>query len=699
MDAVTVTSLIQVTLCGVFALFVLVRNYRSSVNLLFALGMISLACLVAGDYMTFQDEWNSVKWKKLVMVSETIFPMSWLLFSLRYGGVKRRPLTLSVSILSVTASIFLSGAALYYPLDSFMSSPQPLSGKVIRLEPAGYYFYLVVVVTAITAMVRLESTLWASRGGTRWSVKYAVLGVGGLLGIFIYYYSHPILYRSIDMSLASARNAVFIVSTVLLVAAFLRQRFLDVEVFVSRRIVFRSVVFLAIGLYFIFLGIFGEGMRYLGEDLSRNLVLFLVFFGIIGFLVLLLAESFRRKAKRFITDNFYRNRYEYKDEWLKFTEKLSSANSMNAVLDEVLDIMVETFGVKGASYWACSQEENICSWSRSTRAGQRRDAIFSMDSLLVRDASTGAIYDRNNKVSRIEQEHSGLFTSYGVMAVIPVRSSDRLLGLIMLGESIPGISYDEEDYELMLTFSGQGAYAIEKTRLAAALAESKEMEAMGKVISFVMHDLKNMTTSLSMLLENAEEYIGHPDFQKDMVKTVKSSVERMSKVMRKLSHLRETHEIQMSPVNIQEVVEEVTSGMVFPPDVRVEFENSGSPPVLGDRNEIRKILVNLLLNAVESMGGESGRIRVSAHMDDNNICVKISDTGCGMSRDFMEGKLFKPFRTTKRGGLGIGLYHCRAIVKAHGGRLDVDSREGEGSTFSIYLPLAEGQGKNPGVQL
>ncbi len=696
MDVFTVTSLVQVAICVIFTALVLVRNFRSGVNQSFALGMISLGCLVLGDYMSLQGDWDAIKWKKLSMVGEAVFPVSWLLFSVRYGMLKKRITLLSLPGLSIAISVLLTATALIYPVQSFMYSPEFLSERLIYLDTVGYYFYLAVVVLAIIAMVTIEGTLWASRGITRWNIKYAVLGVGGMLGIFIFYYSYPVLYRSIDMNMVASRNAVFVMSTILLAAAFIRQGFLDVEIFVSRRVVFTSATLLVVGIYFIFLGIVGEGLRYFGENLSRNLILFLAFAGMIGFSIMFLSESFRRKSKRFITDNFYRNRYEYKDEWLKFTGKLSAANNLNEVLDEILSIMVETFGVKNVSYWECSNNHTgkNCRPVRSTHKVSMPEARLAMNSSLIFQSQIGAIYDRNQPDPRIEQEHQNIFTADGVMVVVPVLSVDRLLGLIMLGDSISGASYDDEDYELMLTFSKQGAYAIEKTALSHALAESKEMEAMAKVTSFVMHDLKNMTTSLSMLLENADHHIGNPDFQKDMLSTVQSSVARMSSVMRKLSHLKEKQKLRMQPIDLHEIIEGVISRIAVPDNVTIDcqidlqrdLQDRKLFSVLGDKNEIKKVLVNLILNAFESISAP-GKVIVSVSTSDSEVCVKISDTGCGMSQDFIEEELFKPFSTTKKGGLGIGMYHCRSIVESHEGRLEVESLEGEGTTFSIYLPL------------
>jgi signal transduction histidine kinase len=109
------------------------------------------------------------------------------------------------------------------------------------------------------------------------------------------------------------------------------------------------------------------------------------------------------------------------------------------------------------------------------------------------------------------------------------------------------------------------------------------------------------------------------------------------------------------------------------------------PQVSVDEEQIHKVLVNLMLNARDASGAD-GKIRVRTWATDGWVCLSVSDNGCGMSPAFIAQKLFKPFQTTKAEGIGIGLFHSRMIVEAHHGRITVESREGAGTTFTIYLP-------------
>ena len=113
---------------------------------------------------------------------------------------------------------------------------------------------------------------------------------------------------------------------------------------------------------------------------------------------------------------------------------------------------------------------------------------------------------------------------------------------------------------------------------------------------------------------------------------------------------------------------------------------------LVDRDEIRKVIVNLVQNGLDA-AGEEGTILVETGMNNGHAYFSVSDTGCGMTKDFIENQLFKPFRTTKAKGLGIGLYQCKQIVEAHSGMFEVRSEAGKGSVFTVYLPAA---GRDPG---
>jgi len=213
------------------------------------------------------------------------------------------------------------------------------------------------------------------------------------------------------------------------------------------------------------------------------------------------------------------------------------------------------------------------------------------------------------------------------------------------------------------------------------------MQAFHRLSSFVMHDLKNMTSMLSIVAQNAEKHLHNPEFQKDALQTISEAVARMKKMIHSLSDVPDQLKLQTRELDLNELLDDaVEKACCSIKDLRVERRLGRLPAVQVDPDEIRKVVDNLLLNAFEAMDGAS-RVEVATEAKDDHVVFSVRDNGQGMTKEFMEKSLFQPFKSTKKKGLGIGLYQCKAIVEAHGGWIDVVSEPGEGSTFSVHLPV------------
>ncbi len=215
------------------------------------------------------------------------------------------------------------------------------------------------------------------------------------------------------------------------------------------------------------------------------------------------------------------------------------------------------------------------------------------------------------------------------------------------------------------------------------------MEVFHRFSSFVLHDLKNLVANLSLVMGNANEHMGDPEFQKDAMDTIGRSVSKMEALIARLSNNVGDQRLNLQKSNLNDLVSRVVgrmkqNGRKSKASVQVEFGNI--PPVLADWEQIEKVVVNLLLNAFEALG-DSGLIVVKTEVNGGSVIISVSDNGPGMSFEFMENELFKPFKSTKKKGLGIGLYQCKSIVEGHRGSITVESKEGVGSTFRVMLPV------------
>jgi putative PEP-CTERM system histidine kinase len=208
------------------------------------------------------------------------------------------------------------------------------------------------------------------------------------------------------------------------------------------------------------------------------------------------------------------------------------------------------------------------------------------------------------------------------------------------------------------------------------------MAAMGRVSTFVMHDLKNLLSNLALVAENAKEFLDDAEFREDLHHTLALTVAKMTTLISRLENLKGKHVLDPKDIDLKELAEE-TASLVTSGRVVVAGETAFAH---ADPEEIQKVMLNLVMNGIEAMDGP-GTIRITVGLS-GSAFFEVADEGCGMTEEFIREKLFRPFVTTKKKGFGIGLYQCKQIVEAHGGNLQVRSEPGSYTRFMVCLPSA-----------
>jgi putative PEP-CTERM system histidine kinase len=239
--------------------------------------------------------------------------------------------------------------------------------------------------------------------------------------------------------------------------------------------------------------------------------------------------------------------------------------------------------------------------------------------------------------------------------------------------------------ELLKTIADQAAAGLLNIKLSEALVGAKEMEAFQSLSAFFVHDLKNLASRLSLTLQNLPTHYEDPAFRKDLLRVISQSVENINSMCSRLSPLSQVLELKPTETDLNELVGGTVESLNNSVRAQLVQDLQPVPGMRIDPEQIQKVLINLVLNADEATG-EDGEIRVATEDRNGWTVLTVSDDGCGMSKDFMARSLFKAFQTTKKRGLGIGLFHCKKIVETHGGRIEVESEEGKGSTFRVVLP-------------
>jgi putative PEP-CTERM system histidine kinase len=664
-----------------FPLYFALRKDTSSTPVQLFTALLMSAAVELFDLLALYNPEQLYLWKKCSLTAEAALIPTWFWFTMTYArqnGFRASSLPLRLTLaVSPLFTIF----ALILPIRSFVYSPDFATEKVLFLGNNGFMFYILMLIYLVIALIQLEQTLAHTNWTTRRKIKFELLGAGAFLTILIIYYSQGLLFRTINMHLVPMRSIVLLVSIAMMFYSRLKRRN-EVVVRISQQIACKSAVLFAVGLYIIILGLIGEGMKYFGDGFQRAMIFSLLFFAGLGLFIILLSETVKRKVRVFIHKNFYQNKYDYRNHWLQFTDRLSSSQTSANLLHAIVSEFCETFGMETGALFIINQERNTYQQAAgiSMECG---DITFSINDPAIESLSGSRwIVDLRDNISDSESDrHKAFFSGAGACFIIPLFMNEVVEGFIILGRPHSSKEiYIHEDFDLMRTLAKQASSALLNLRLSDQLLSSRELAAIGKVSAFVMHDLKNLISALSLMLENARENIGQPDFQSDLLVSLGNTVTKMNGMILRLKELPEKKSLKLAQVDLLQMARE-TAALVNGTKLDVTGEHVIAE---ADREELQKVALNLMLNAVEATNGSS-KVRVEVGEKESPF-IRVKDEGHGIPDAFMQHVLFKPFTSTKKQGMGIGLYQSRQIIEAHGGRIEVVSSLDNGSEFTVWLP-------------
>ena len=672
----------NVLLCPLVGVILVLRRPSLVSTLLLLLALCFISGLTFVDLNSLQHPDQILFWRKYGLIFEIVAVLSCYFYTKTAFRDNSEIYKGPGFWLSVVLALVLLVTTVASPIENLLFSPDFADEKILFLTKSGFIIYLLMMVYLVFGLVQLERTLAGLHQTQRWGIKLIVLSSGLLLVSFALYFSQSLLYRSINMNYLAIRSAAVLIACMLFGYSHLFRQSSQ-KLALSRGIAHRSFVLLIVGGYLILLGVVGEGLRYLNVSYIRQIFSALLLLSIIALGIVFLSEKLRRKLKVILHKNFYQSKYDYQEQWNKFAERMTSGLSLNDIQTSILDLFCEPLACKGAALYLYDYESKT--YVYASYFNSRRDwrPFTETDPLVVSLKQRDWIINLRESHPELVSSLISSFDAIGAFLVVPLFFDDELAGFIILGEQIDtseALTY--EDYDLFRMLARQGIATIQGLRLSEQLTITRELAAIGKVSTFVLHDLKNQVSGLSLMLDNARDYIDDPEFQQDMLETVGNTVRNMKNLIGRLKNIKEKPELVISSVLLPEIIEdavETAGGNIIVDGTSVR--------VAVDEEEIYKVILNLLVNADEATN-QGGAVRVKYGQENDMAFVEISDSGCGMSAEFIEQKLFKPFETTKKHGFGIGLYQCKLIIESHGGTINVNSLEGEGTTFALLLPLA-----------
>lgn len=423
-----------------------------------------------------------------------------------------------------------------------------------------------------------------------------------------------------------------------------------------------------------------------------------IFLIVLASVTLVFSNRLQRQVRRFIDRNFYVNRYDYRAQWYRVTRSMEPSQRAREVIESAEALFREVF---------LADEVTVALRDRSgntirPHAGKGRgntDAVLFLDSPLGRklhQERNALLLDRqvdDMEYIPIYVENKEWLDQTASQVVAPLLVGQELRGVVGLERKHPDDRFGFEDLDLLDCMAGQVGAVIRSVELAQDLAESREMELLSQWSSLILHDLKNYLSPLRLIVQNMRVHMGNPDFQKEAVEDLSAVADRMERLIKRLSELREGGPVAKGSVELNELITRTLTALQLyrRTSLTVNMQLAATEPVRGDASMLRRVVENLVTNAVEAMDGQGTlTVRTETRPDLGNgvpkILLIVTDTGPGMDDLFLREKLFRPFASTKKKGLGLGLYQSQSIVAAHGGEIQVESAPGQGTTFRVALP-------------
>lgn len=572
----------------------------------------------------------------------------------------------------------------------------------IGLPDAHFWALIGHVGLAVAGLFLIENLLQASRPDALWSTKHLLIGAGAIFAFDLFYYTDALLLMRVDDTLRVAQPAIATLAFPLMLISARRLRDVKIDLPVSRSLVVGTTALLASGVYILSIAAIAYLIRGLGWSWGPTLQLVFLFGAAMVLLVLLSSTSIRHGGRRFIERNIFTFAYDYRREWLRLVESMAGGpidgEQDNLSLDQrALKATAALMDADGGALFMRSGQGGLkfkASWNiaiEDRAPGSPPEAL--MEALST--ARPALVLDDPGHLpadlrAEIEPWLATFKTPWILLALI---ARNEIVGLAIITRPRMKRRLTFEDFDLLAIFANQLGSYLTVEALARHVAETEHFERLSKHVTFVAHDLKNVISQLSLVLQQAKDHAHNPAFVSDTFLTIGDAVERMKRLMQKVQE-GAGQAVPLQPVDLASLARKAEMAG------RVDRFESVEDEVLVDAEPavLEALLDHLIDNARDACeqadeaaeGDTAPSVALTLKKEDRQAVLELVDRGVGMSAGFIETELFKPFRSTKKAGFGIGMYQCRDWIERWRGRLDIESRPGHGTTVRIILPLAGG---------
>jgi putative PEP-CTERM system histidine kinase len=550
---------------------------------------------------------------------------------------------------------------------------------------------LLRALVSVGALVLLHNLYAGASASARLVLRWPAAALAGMWAWHLNLYTLGWFTGYLPDGLIALRGLVA-AAMALLFAVGANARAADLRLVPSRAVAFQSLSLLVIGGYLLAMFLLAQSLSLVSGGLGRLTQVGFVFAAASLALLWLPSKRVRGWLRVNAFKHLFQHRYDYRAEWLRFTGTIGRAGPDAPALPErAAQALADITDSQGAVLLLPADDGGMA------LAGRWQWAELAVPPAPC-EADFATLLERTGAVIELDQVRSGedgvcepaavpqwLRADPRAWAVVPLIHFDRLIGVAVLARPPLGRRLDWEDFDLLKVVGRQLASYLAEQAGHEALLEAARFDEFNRRIAFVMHDIKNLASQLSLLARNAQRHADNPAFREDMLVTLTKSAEKLNALLARLGRYGSAGRAPTATIDLTEIARRIASryDLVHP----VELTRSELCPVLAEVEGLEQALAHLVQNAVEA-SGTGIPVLLDISCDGLHGRIEVIDSGAGMSPQFVRDGLFKPFVSSKDGGFGIGAFEARELVRAMGGRLDVESREGLGTRFAIVLPLA-----------
>jgi len=614
----------------------------------------------------------------LVLVAEFGLDIAWLtflagLFAGARGGLAFQ--LLRYGSLVVAAALLLTGVLL-----DTGRGPDYISSRASGVLIFGQVF------TSLVAIVLIEQIFRNTRRRQRRALKFLCLGVGTLFVYDLLMYASAVVDGQVDPTLWSARGYLACLSMPLIGAAVARSPSWDGGIFVSRKVVFHSATLVGSAIFLLLMTVIGQYVRTFGGTWGAAAQVVFVATSVLALLVILTSDTLLASMRVAIDKHFFRDKYDYREEWMRLTETLSSQATALPVRKRAIKALADIVRAPAGAIWLRNVDRDrydaVSQWNTGaafeTMAADSPLVEFLAASNWVIDAAE--LKEQPRRYERLSARHLPEAAGDSCL-VVPLLLNAEMLGLVILLDVPVAGSLNYEDRDLLKAAGRQVASYMAQDTAMELLAESRQFEAYNRLTAYIMHDLKNIIAQQSLVVDNAQKHRNNPEFVTDAIETIRIGVARMRRVLEQLRPgiaTQGAERVDLGGTIMKSIAE--CSGRQPVPKARLGDERLW---VKGNRDRLQMALTHLIRNAQEATPPD-GTVEVVLASRGAERSVEIRDTGMGMDAEFVRDRLFRPFDSTKgTAGMGIGAYQVRETLRQMGGDLEVESTPGEGTTVRM----------------